>query len=143
MIVYGVGDVYTFGSRGVWWQKLWVYKGFFSDSIKGYIADAGTRVSNESKGRNTTKPDKDVSQITCWYCQQKGHYKSDCPLFQKAKKHEHVQKGTNPRRSGDGKRYVTAPNATSHAVFGPGEKTVYMVERSQRQKQEPKIRRNK
>ena len=51
-----------------------------------FYADTGTR--------NTTKPDKDVSvsQITCWYCQQKGHYKSDCPLFQKAKKHEHVQK---------------------------------------------------
>eukprot|EP00223_Ostreococcus_mediterraneus_P004572 CAMPEP_0174578162 /NCGR_PEP_ID=MMETSP0929-20130131/565_1 /TAXON_ID=548131 ORGANISM="Ostreococcus mediterraneus, Strain clade-D-RCC2572" /NCGR_SAMPLE_ID=MMETSP0929 /ASSEMBLY_ACC=CAM_ASM_000573 /LENGTH=1980 /DNA_ID=CAMNT_0015759177 /DNA_START=763 /DNA_END=6705 /DNA_ORIENTATION=+ len=115
-------------------------RGFFKTHTvqDTFYADTGTRVSNESKGRNTTKPDKDVSQITCWHCHQKGHYKSDCPLFKEPQKNKNIR---NTRKNGDGKRYVTAPNTTSHVVFGPeGKSPVYTVSMDRSRK--PK-RRNK
>lgn len=52
-----------------------------------------------SSTRNYHKPQKDLTDVTCFNCQQKGHYRNKCPIlkkkFEQFKKSEQKNVNTN------------------------------------------------
>jgi hypothetical protein len=51
---------------------------------------AKAKQAASEKGDGEEKPKKDRSQLECWYCNEKGHFSSNCPKKKKAKEGQGV-----------------------------------------------------